>query len=199
MSSPKGLTTNLCHATTIESGFQKFCQSMRNSIYFDPLQTEQLDDIVALDQQCFGGLWTREGYQRELLSPNSYLLGLKIPVNSQDTTFPLSQESSRLIGIGCFWAILEEAHITILGIHPDYRGKGLGRLLLQELLAEAVRWGLERATLEVRESNVGAIALYQKFGFKIAGNRKKYYANPPEDALILWRSDMQEDRVKISD
>jgi ribosomal-protein-alanine N-acetyltransferase len=162
-----------------------------NSIRFDPLQAEQLDDIVALDQQCFGGLWTREGYQRELLSPNSYLLGLQIPVNSQDITLPFSQETSVLIGIGCFWAILEEAHITILGIHPDYRGQGFGRLLLQKLLTEAVGWGLERATLEVRESNQSAIALYQKFGFKIAGTRKKYYANPSEDALILWRGGLQ--------
>lgn len=162
-----------------------------NLLNLVPLQTEQLPDIVALDQQCFGGLWTLEGYRRELTSPNSSLLGLKVPANFQHTTLLCPIETSGLIGVGCFWAMLEEAHITLLGIHPAYRKQGLGQLMLLALLHEAVHWGLEWATLEVRESNQGAIALYQKFGFEIAGNRKKYYSNPPEDALILWRGGLQ--------
>jgi ribosomal-protein-alanine N-acetyltransferase len=162
-----------------------------NLLSLNPLQPEQLPDVVALDQQCFGGLWTLEGYQRELTSPNSYLLGLKVPVNFQHTMLSFPIETSGLIGIGCFWAIVAEAHITLLGIHSDYRCQGLGQLVLLALLTEAVHWGLERATLEVRASNQIAIAIYQKFGFKIAGNRKKYYSNPPEDALILWRGGLQ--------
>jgi ribosomal-protein-alanine N-acetyltransferase len=58
-------------------------------------------------------------------------------------------EETKVIGLGCFWAILEEAHITLLAIHPDFQGQGLGKLLLASLLEDAVKRKLERATLEV--------------------------------------------------
>ncbi|MDH6061446.1 ribosomal protein S18-alanine N-acetyltransferase [Chrysosporum bergii ANA360D] len=144
------------------------------------LTLEDINAILELDQACFGGLWTMEGYQRELNSPNSELLGLS-------SRFALP----KLIGMGCFWAILEEAHITILAIHPQYQRQGLGQALLYSLLKTASDRGLERATLEVRASNVAAISLYEKFGFKIAGRRRLYYQDNGEDALVLWLSDLQ--------
>lgn len=148
------------------------------------LTKDDLEKIIALDQICFGGLWTKGGYQREIESPRSLLLGI-----FRCDPPPLYKE---LIGMGCFWAIIEEAHLTLLGIDPDYRGQGLGELLLSHLLLQAHTWSLERATLEVRASNTTAINLYQKMGFEIAGRRKDYYPLPPEDALILWRSRLQE-------
>jgi ribosomal-protein-alanine N-acetyltransferase len=96
-----------------------------------------------------------------------------------------------LIGIGCYWAILEEAHITLLGIVPEYQRQGLGQALLYALLRSAHQRGLERATLEVRISNQSALTLYQKFGFREAGRRKRYYQNTGEDALVLWRGGLQ--------
>lgn len=153
-------------------------------LQIQPLQPHQLDAIIALDQICFGGLWTKGGYKREIESPRSLLLGL-FRLHSTDI-------QEELIGISCFWAIVEEAHITLLGIDPEYRGQGLGELLLSHLLLQAHNWSLERATLEVRASNTTAINLYQKMGFEIAGRRKDYYPIPPEDALILWRSRVQE-------
>jgi [ribosomal protein S18]-alanine N-acetyltransferase len=141
-----------------------------------PQTKDDLEQIVALDRLCLGGLWTLEGYQREVDSPNSLLVSLVL--------------QGQIIGCGCFWAILEEAHITLLVVHPDYQGLKLGSLLLYTLLERAYQRGLERATLEVRESNTIALALYEKFGFKIAGRRKKYYKPDGEDALILWRGDL---------
>lgn len=146
-----------------------------------PLTQEQLCTVLELDQLCFGGLWTLEGYQRELDSPNSELLGLFVPVGSHS-----------LLGMGCLWAILEEAHITLLAVHPHYRHQGLGQALLIALLIAASERGLERATLEVRTSNGAALSLYQKFGFKTAGRRRRYYRDTGEDALILWRDGLQE-------
>lgn len=143
---------------------------------------EQLSAVLELDQLCFGGLWTLEGYQRELDSPNSDLLGLFIP-HSPHSPPPL-------LGMGCLWAILEEAHITILAVHPHYQRQGLGQALLLALLIAASERGLERATLEVRASNQSALSLYQKFGFKTAGRRRRYYQDTGEDALILWRGDL---------
>lgn len=149
------------------------------------LTLEHLSTLLELDQACFGGLWTMEAYQRELDSPNSDLLGLFSPLSN-----------SRLLGMGCFWSILEEAHITILAVHPQYHRQGLGQALLYSLIKTACDRGLERATLEVRASNSAAISLYQKFGFKTAGRRRRYYQDNGEDALILWISDLQEPQFK---
>lgn len=141
---------------------------------------EQLTRVVELDRICLDGLWSLPSYQRELESPNSSLVVLALP----------DRDPAKIIGCGCFWAILEEAHITILAVHPDYQGQGLGQLLLYGLMADAVRRQLERATLEVKASNTVALSLYEKFGFKVAGRRKGYYQKTGEDALILWRSDL---------
>jgi [ribosomal protein S18]-alanine N-acetyltransferase len=160
------------------------------SIQLQHLQAEHLAAVVELDRLCFGGLWTQEGYQRELDSPNSEMLVLLVKNEPKTPVKVVRASTEPIIGIGCFWAILEEAHITIIGIHPDYRGRGLGKLMFCSLLQRAVDRNLERATLEVSAANTLAIAMYEKFGFKVAGRRKKYYASTGEDALILWRSDL---------
>ncbi len=174
-----------------------------------PLSAEQLSAVVELDHLCFGGLWTRSGYERELDSPSSQLLVLEALPGESESGFrsqssevltqtsvkadcqaaPIPQKS--LLGLGCFWSILEEAHITILAVHPDYQGQGLGKLLLYALLRDARRRQLEWATLEVKPSNQAALSLYQKFGFTEAGRRRRYYKDTGEDALILWRGGLQ--------
>ncbi len=143
------------------------------------LTIEKIPHLVELDNLYLGGIWSKDAYKTEIESPNSSFLALSLP-NSED----------KIIGYGCLWSILEEAHITILLVHPDYQGQGLGQLLLLSLLENAVKRGLERATLEVGAGNQVAIALYEKFGFKIAGRRKNYYPQTGEDALILWRSQL---------
>ncbi|MEH2424661.1 MAG: ribosomal protein S18-alanine N-acetyltransferase [Nostoc sp.] len=151
------------------------------------LKKEHLSALLELDQACFGGLWTMEAYGRELDSPNSDLLGLFSSVSS-----------SRLLGMGCFWSILEEAHITILAVHPQYHRQGMGAALLYSLIKTACDRKMERATLEVRASNLGAISLYQKFGFKTAGRRRRYYQDNDEDALILWLPDLQHPKFQAT-
>ena len=176
------------------------------------LAPEHLPDAVELDRLCFGGLWAIEGYRREIDSPNSDLLGLwawetedsESAHNQADTHHPpLLQIRARthhppplqvppmLIGLGCLWAILEEAHITILAIDPRFQGQGLGQALLLALLKSAHDRQLERSTLEVRASNLAAVSLYKKFGFKEAGRRKRYYEDTGEDALVMWRSGLE--------
>ncbi|MGA7932065.1 MAG: ribosomal protein S18-alanine N-acetyltransferase [Kovacikia sp.] len=192
-----------------------------NFLELQPLTPPLLPATVELDQRCFKGLWTLDGYRRELESPNSELLVLKLAGEGgkenreegktpkqrrQGTEFPASDpllplspppqnlRSSPpppLLALGSYWAILEEAHITILAVDPDYQRQGLGQALLWALLNSAHRRGLERSTLEVRISNQSALSLYEKFGFREAGRRKKYYQDTGEDALILWRSGLQ--------
>lgn len=172
-----------------------------------PPTAQDLDAVVALDQICFGGLWTKSGYERELESPCSQMLILEAGLAAKDAALlnrssvvtPNQSENlpivppvaSSIVGLGCFWSILEEAHITILAVHPNYRHQGFGQLLLYALLRDAKRRQLEWATLEVKPSNQAALSLYHKFGFKEAGRRRRYYKDTGEDALILWRSGLQ--------
>ncbi|MDY6897249.1 MAG: ribosomal protein S18-alanine N-acetyltransferase [Cyanobacteriota bacterium] len=146
-----------------------------SKLQIQTLSHQHLSAILELDKACFGGLWSKEGYQRELDSPNSEIQGLF----SQKT-------GEKLLGMGCFWSILEEAHITILAIDAQYHRQGMGAALLYSLINTARKRYLERATLEVRASNQAAISLYEKFGFKTAGRRRRYYKDNQEDALILW-------------
>ncbi|OKH17597.1 ribosomal protein S18-alanine N-acetyltransferase [[Limnothrix rosea] IAM M-220] len=153
------------------------------SLQLQLLTEDDLPQVLELDQACFGGLWSKDGYLREMASPNSTLLIL-----------PLPNDGDRLMGLGCLWSIVEEAHVTIMAVHPDFQGQGLGQLILLGLLRDAWLRGLERATLEVRESNTAAIALYEKFGFQVAGKRKGYYQTTGEDALIMWRKGINEQK-----
>ncbi|MGB0561173.1 MAG: ribosomal protein S18-alanine N-acetyltransferase [Spirulinaceae cyanobacterium] len=145
-----------------------------------PLAIADAPAAVALDQLSLGGLWSLEGYQREIESPNSDLLLLR---SGPEPRTPL--------GLACLWRIVDEAHITLLMVHPDYQRQGLGQLLLWALLVKARQQQMARATLEVREGNRGAIALYNKFGFTQVGRRRGYYKATQEDALIFWRPGLQ--------
>jgi len=162
------------------------------SLEIRPAIADQVEQILALDQLCFGGIWTKDGYLREIDSPNTSLQLLWLPEE-------LIAEKPKLIGIGCLWSIVDEAHITLLGIHPQYQHQGLGMLLLNSLLQEAKERNLHHATLEVKSSNEKAIQLYKKFGFQIAGTRKNYYPKTGEDAFILWLNwiDQAEFQLKL--
>ncbi len=178
--------------------------------------------MLTLDQRCLGGLWTRSGYQKELDSDCSDLLVLlassdEESLQQRSVLLDSSQKSTdepkaaylaaidptdgntdkpiHLLGIGCLWAILEEAHITTLAIEPTYQKQKLGQFLLTELLLHGYHRGLTRATLEVRASNERALGLYQKFSFREAGQRRRYYSDG-ENARILWRSGLQEDTFR---
>ncbi len=142
------------------------------------LTADWLDRVVELDRICFGQLWSAAQYQREFESENSDILIL-IDVDRQ-----------AILAYGCVWAIVDEAHITILAVHPDRRHQGFGQLMLWGLLRSAIDRELARATLEVRVDNTDALQLYEKFGFQVAGRRKKYYDNT-DDALILWKGQLQ--------
>jgi [ribosomal protein S18]-alanine N-acetyltransferase len=152
------------------------------NLLLQTLTPDHLDQVVALDALCFGKLWSRDLYVRELDSDRSDLIAVI--------------QNNQLLAYACVWCILEEAHITILAVDPTYQRLGLGRLLLWGLMECAIARGLERSTLEVKPSNIGAIALYQSYGFSEAGRRPKYY-DDGSAALILWRSQLQYPEFKV--
>jgi ribosomal-protein-alanine N-acetyltransferase len=101
-------------------------------------------------------------------------------------------EKGQTIGFGGMWFAFDEAHITTLGVAPEYRGRGLGELILLSLIDEAIARGASWLTLEVRVSNLSAQSLYRKYQFTEQGTRKRYYSDNNEDALIMWSPSLRD-------
>lgn len=91
-----------------------------------------------------------------------------------------------IVGYGGVWLSVDEGHITTIATDPEYRGQGVGELLLNGLIDQALDLGADMLTLEVRVSNTVAQQLYLKYGFRPAGKRTRYYTDNGEDALIMW-------------
>lgn len=141
-----------------------------------PLAGEtDLEGILAVDAASFVRPWTREMYEAELRNP------------AVSRIFVVRTAQAPVAGYCATWWLQGELHINNLAILPEYRRQKLATFLLTEVLAMATREGYERATLEVRRSNHAARRLYEGLGFRLGGVRRDYYADPVEDALILWR------------
>ena len=106
------------------------------------------------------------------------------------STTATAPELSSIIGFAGLWLMVDEAHITTIAMHPDFRRKGLGEFLLVNLIDIAYDIGAKWVTLEVRVSNYTAQNLYRKYGFREKGLRQKYYSDNQEDALIMWTDEI---------
>lgn len=98
---------------------------------------------------------------------------------------PINREYA-MAGYAGLWLMVDEGHVTTIGVHPDHRGQGAGELLFLALCDIAKEMKAHRITLEVRVSNLGAQALYRKYGLEITGVRRRYYSDNNEDAYIMW-------------
>lgn len=136
---------------------------------------DDLDQVCALEAESFTNPWTREMLERELRhSDVARVYALRLP-------------DGTIAAFCACWIIFDELHVNTIAVAPARRRQGLGLLLMRHVLAEAVRAGAERATLEVRRSNEAALRLYEHLGFRVSAVRPRYYTKPEEDALILWR------------
>lgn len=108
-------------------------------------------------------------------------------VQDKNSLFLVAEEDGRIIG-GCgLTHILEEGDIHNVMVAPEYRGKGIATMLMEKLLEEGRKQGIQEFTLEVRVSNAPAIRVYEKFGFVSEGIRPGFYEKPVEDAMIMWK------------
>jgi ribosomal-protein-alanine N-acetyltransferase len=144
----------------------------------EPLAGEaDLDGVLRVEAESFTNPWTRDMYAWDLQNRNVCHIYVARTANCPVAAFC------------AFWLVFDEIHINNVAVLPQFRGQGIGTTLMQHVLIEARRLGARRATLEVRASNRGALRLYERLGFYVAATRKHYYANPVEDALILWRDE----------
>lgn len=130
--------------------------------------------IAELEKVCFADPWSYDS--------------VRYDISDNKLSFYLVAETdSRVVGYVGIWLIVDEGHITNVAVDPAYRRLGIGDALIETLLEVTAEAGACRHTLEVRKSNQGAISLYRKHGFEVEGERKGYYEDNGEDALIMWR------------
>ena len=109
-------------------------------------------------------------------------------VQNQGISFPaviIHEPDQKVAGYIIYWHIRDEVQINNFALHPDFRGRGIGEAALKAILIEVRGKGATFVTLEVRPSNMPAVTLYRKLGFKVLGTRKGYYSNPVEDAYVM--------------
>jgi len=134
---------------------------------------EELDDVLAIDRESFSRPWTRQMYEDDLKNPQSRI-------------WIARRGDGRAVGYCAVWLILDELHINNVAVAREARQTGVGSMLVTRALVEAAREGAASATLEVRRGNLPARQLYERLGFRQAGERARYYDQPVDDALVLW-------------
>ena len=137
-----------------------------------PVGAQHVAAVAELEQVCFADPWTADGLKEELDTACARFL-------------TAVDETGAVAGyIGCH-TVLDEGYIANVAVSPDFRRQGIGKKLVQALLAQST--DLSFVTLEVRVSNDPAIRLYTGCGFQPVGTRKKFYSHPTEDALLMTR------------
>ncbi len=150
---------------------------MDAEIRIRPMQLADVAEVRIIDEMSFSMPWPENSYRFELLQNEVSDL--------QVVEYWRSDAAHQIIGMIVTWLIVDEAHIATIAVHPDFRNQRIGQKLLAAALQNAFEKGMRWATLEVREHNLPAQALYRHFGFEIMGRRQKYYKDNGEDALIM--------------
>ena len=132
-----------------------------------------LDDVYIIETECFSHPWSKQSLEEEL--------------NNETSLFLVAKEENEVIGYIGMSIVIDEGYIFNVAVRENHRNKGVATALINELVTYGKKNKFSFITLEVRESNLPAISLYSKFGFIKAGERKNYYSNPKENAILMTK------------
>ena len=149
-----------------------------------PMHLDDLDQICNIERLSFPTPWEIPSFVRELTEN---------PV----ARYIVMESQGQIIAYAGVWLLLDEGHITNIAVHPAYRGRGWGREIVMNLLKLCACSGIRAVTLEVRPSNAVALKLYAGLGFRVTGVRKGYYTDTKEDALLMWKEEI--DQIAVSE
>lgn len=138
------------------------------------IEKNEIHGVAELEKLCFCCPWSEEA------------LGLLLGESA--VGFCAVDGVGRVLAYGGMMCVLDEGEITNIATHPDARRKGLGKAVVSALLDYGKSHGLVSFSLEVRESNLAAIALYEGLGFESVGIRKNFYTKPTENAVIMIKN-----------
>lgn len=142
-------------------------------VSFRKMMLADVPAVYRVESDAFPAPWSFEAFEQEMLR-NEYAYYL------------LAESDDEVIGYAGMWLILDESHITNVAVLGTFRGRGIGELLMREMMERAAANGARTMTLEVRVTNEPALNLYRKLGFRDGGIRRGYYTDNGEDALVMW-------------
>lgn len=147
---------------------------MKNTWLIREMQIQDVEQVTALEEACFSMPWRKQDFLDILSNKNRIYL--------------VAVENEKILG-GCMLTdIVGEGDISNVAVWEELRGQGIATALLQEILQIGTQQrGMKAYTLEVRQSNAPAIALYEKAGFVSEGIRPNFYEKPKEHAVIMWK------------
>ncbi len=147
---------------------------MTETITIVPMMREHTEALARIEQECFSHPWTQENLIEEL--------------DNRTARFFTALSGDTPVGyIGTFVAA-DSCYLSNIAVRSDHRRRGVGKALLMKASEQAAREGAASISLEVRPSNAPAIALYASLDFEEVGLRRRFYRDPPEDALIMTRT-----------
>jgi ribosomal-protein-alanine N-acetyltransferase len=141
------------------------------ALVFERMQPEHLAAVLAIERLSFPSAWSAESYLREMRNPSGH--------------YCVARLEDEVIGYAGMWVVGDEAHVSTIAVREDRRRCGLGERLMRYLMSLAIRYQADRMSLEVRQSNLPAQALYAKLGFQAAAIRPHYYGDTGEDGVVM--------------
>ena len=137
----------------------------------EPFDPSDLDELMEIEVRSFTLPWSRESYE-ELWPLDTIRIWMV-------------RRGSELVGYYLVQAVGEERELHVIAVKPEHRREGVGRFMLDHLIAEARAQAAENIYLQVRPSNAAARALYGRYGFQPVGVRRAYYRDNSEDAIVM--------------
>jgi len=170
-----------------------------------PMTDADIVQVTQIERESFPTSWPQTAYRRELSNNLARYLVVIDRAHPPPPSEPRKrsllgilrrpdatpQTDEYIVGYVGVWLLVDQAHIVAIAVREPYRRRGLGELLLSEAIEMAIENQQESVTLEVRRSNHGAQALYEKYRFLKVGVRKRYYSDNHEDAIIMTTPPIQ--------
>lgn len=142
-----------------------------NNIEFTNLENGDIKEIAMLDKECFSVPWSEDSFMADVKNPLAY--------------YVLARIDGELCGYCGIYKVLDEGQITNIAVKEKFRRRGIAAKILEKIIEYAKVNEIKSISLEVRQSNIAAITLYQKYGFLPIGLRKNYYHSPTENAMLM--------------
>ena len=143
----------------------------KNDIKIFLASREHIPAIAELEKMCFSSPWSEKAILETM--------------SGESSLFLVATLKEKICGYIGSYSAMDEGYITNVAVNPDFRRQGVGKALVGELIKQGKERRLSFLTLEVRESNEGAIALYSNLGFENVGKRPRFYSNPTEAAYLM--------------
>ncbi|HYR93179.1 MAG TPA: ribosomal protein S18-alanine N-acetyltransferase [Methylomirabilota bacterium] len=152
-------------------------------VVIEDMRLEDVPAVQLVENASFPIPWPANAFRHEL-------------TQNKNAHYLVAKEGDHIVGYAGLWLSLDEAHITTFAVLPEYRRRKIGERMLLSIFERAERLGAEWLTLEVRASNLPAQRLYEKYGFRPAGIRRRYYSDNNEDAIIMWTERLRDKSVR---